>query len=73
MKLSAIALATATAFSLAIAAADAATVRDHRGVDPSTCPGGVVVNGQCATTVKPPRCPRFVPGTTYKNPCYYRR
>jgi hypothetical protein len=72
MKLSAIALVTTAAFSFAIAAAQAATVRDHRGVDASTCPGGVAVNGKCATTVKPPRCPRFVPGTTYKNPCYRR-
>ena len=72
MKLSAIALATASALSFAIATAQAATVRDHCTVDPATCPGGVAVNGKCATQVRPAPCKYYVPGTTYKNYCYRR-
>jgi hypothetical protein len=84
IKLSAIALAATAAISLFTAAVEAApTIRDHRGgyqpyKPPGTpptsptanCPGGIAVNGKCATTVKPPLCSRPRHGSGWRPPSY---
>jgi hypothetical protein len=80
MKLSAIALAATAVISVAASVEAAPTIRDHRerpykytppGTSPTAnCPGGIAVNGKCATTVKPPLCSKPRHGTGWGRPCY---
>lgn len=59
MKLTSMFLAAAAVLIAGVSAAQAEpTIRDHRHVDPSTCPGGITVGGQCTNPVKPRRCPK---------------
>lgn len=67
MKINALLLAAAATISVSITAVHAApVVRDHRTA--ANCPGGTVVNGQCAQTMNPPRCKR----SKYGYHCYSR-
>jgi hypothetical protein len=71
MKINTLVLAAAAVISVSITAVEAAPiVRDHRTPSAANCPGGTVVNGQCAQTLKRPRC---VPNKYYPWKCYYRR